>query len=624
MSQTLRHTTTIDARPAARTPAHRRRDALIDLACAVGVGVIALVAALIALRLSPADLGRRWTSGATGDMVAHYLVAAGAKDWTLFLPNPAMGFPGTQNQWFTPIFDFESIGVLSALSLVLRDPILLLNVFQLSGFVLAGIAGYYLFRALRVRRTIAVLLALVFALMPYHFERIALGHAFVGMYWGVALLGILILTVASPTLDPFAEWVSRATTPRRRVVRRALPLLALTFGLSISSSYYFVFGCIILGGIVALRAISALIRRSGWRDLVWPALTVLFLVAFVGAQLALLSLDFGERYASYFAERLPFQSEQHSGKITSLLLPWDGSGFGPLAELSRMYQQTTTVSPTAEPTGTPLIAAIAMILIVLFILVRLLAPLHASGATAENGVARFLDDERAKVLSAVYLWGLLFFVVGGLGYIFAAVVTGEIRAWVRLSVVLSTVALMFLAVLLDTVLRARLATLVTLIVLALVAGVDQLGGVSVGADLAPSDDAALRAAVSEAESEFAPGCGIVQLPLHGFPEAGAVGGMGDYDEALPYLFSSDDSTLRWSYGAVTGTRSADYWAEVTTAEQFGEAVDASGACGILVDQAAFGADTATWSAYVAAATSATTPVIQSEDDAHRYLFFRVG
>ncbi|OOB91696.1 hypothetical protein [Rathayibacter sp. VKM Ac-2630] len=451
MSQTLRHTTESEHRPG---PARRHRGALLDLGCALGVGLVALVAAIIALRLSPADLGRRWTSGNTGDMVAHYLVAAGAKDWTLFLPNPSMGFPGTQNQWFTPIFDFESIGVLSALALVLRDPIVILNVFQLSGFALAGIAGYYLFRALRVRRSVAVLFALIFALMPYHFERVALGHAFVGMYWGVALLGILILVVASPTLDPLAEWVDHAPSRRRRLLRRALPVLGLTFGLSVSSSYYFVFGCILLGGIVLFRAIAILIARSGWRELVWPALTVVSLVAFIGVQLALLSLDFGERYASYFAERLPFQSEQHSGKITSLLLPWDGSGFGPLAELSRGYQQSTTVSPTAEPTGTPLIAAVAMILLVLFLLVRAVAPVRTGSA---GPAARFLGDERARVLAGVYLWGLLFFVVGGLGYVFAAVVTGEIRAWVRLSVVLSTVALMFAAVLLDTLLRRRVA-----------------------------------------------------------------------------------------------------------------------------------------------------------------------
>ncbi|WP_230671540.1 hypothetical protein [Rathayibacter sp. Leaf248] len=618
MSQTLRHTTESEHRPG---PARRHRGALLDLGCALGVGLVALVAAIIALRLSPADLGRRWTSGNTGDMVAHYLVAAGAKDWTLFLPNPSMGFPGTQNQWFTPIFDFESIGVLSALALVLRDPIVILNVFQLSGFALAGIAGYYLFRALRIRRSVAVLFALIFALMPYHFERVALGHAFVGMYWGVALLGILILVVASPTLDPFARWVDRAPSRSRCVLRRALPVLGLTFGLSVSSSYYFVFGCILLGGIVLFRAIAILIAGSGWRELVWPALTVVSLVAFIGAQLALLSLDFGERYASYFAERLPFQSEQHSGKITSLLLPWDGSGFGPLAELSRGYQQSTTVSPTAEPTGTPLIAAVAMILLVLFLLVRAVAPVR-TGSTGPT--ARFLGDERARVLAGVYLWGLLFFVVGGLGYVFAAVVTGEIRAWVRLSVVLSTVALMFAAVLLDTLLRRRLPLVIAIVGIGLVAGVDQLGGASVGADLSPVDDTALRAAVSAAESEFAPGCGIVQLPLHGYPEAGAVGGMGDYDEALPYLFSSDDSALRWSYGAVTGTRSADFWADVTTPEQFGAAVAESGACGLLVDQAAYGDDAAAWAPFVDAATSATQPVIESEDDSRRYLFFRVS
>ncbi|WP_139344415.1 hypothetical protein [Rathayibacter sp. VKM Ac-2630] len=63
---------------------------------------------------------------------------------------------------------------------------------------------------------------------------------------------------------------------------------------------------------------------------------------------------------------------------------------------------------------------------------------------------------------------------------------------------------------------------------------------------------------------------------------------------------------------------------MTTPEQFGAAVAESGACGLLVDQAAYGDDAAAWAPFVDAATSATQPVIRSEDDSRRYLFFRVS
>ena len=62
------------------------------------------------------------------------------------------------------------------------------------------------------------------------------------------------------------------------------------------------------------RAISELLRGSSWRVLVRPTATVGLLFVFIGTQLAVLSIDFGDRYAKYFAARLPTESELYGGR----------------------------------------------------------------------------------------------------------------------------------------------------------------------------------------------------------------------------------------------------------------------------------------------------------------------
>jgi hypothetical protein len=60
------------------------------------------------------------------------------------------------------------------------------------------------------------------------------------------------------------------------------------------------------------------------------------------------------------------------------------------------------------------------------------------------------------------------------------------------------------------------------------------------------------------------------------------------------------STLRWSYGAVSGTRAGDFWSVAQSPSSFADAVDASDACGIYVDRRAY-ADDSEWLPFVEAA-----------------------
>jgi phosphoglycerol transferase len=64
-----------------------------------------------------------------------------------------------------------------------------------------------------------------------------------------------------------------------------------------------------------------------------------------------------------------------------------------------------------------------------------------------------------------------------------------------------------------------------------------------------------RALASELESHLPRGAAVFQLPVMGFPEAGQIGALLDYEQFRPYLWSK---TLRFSYGTHRG-RERERW-----------------------------------------------------------------
>lgn len=591
----------------------------IQLLWAFGVGIVSTLLGAYALRITPASLSERWLSGVADDNTLHYLVATTAVDSPFFVPNSHMGFPNTLTMFFAPQYDPISAVVLTLFGAVFHNGILVLNLYQLLGFLSVGAASSLLFSTLRVRRGIGTFCALVLALAPYHLQRVSFGHAFVANYWAIPVVVVLLLMVAGPKTNPFERWVVSASTVGMRRARRWIPILLLTLAVSLSLSYYYVFAAILMGGILLGSVVRSRAAREGWKPLLWPAVTIAALAVFIVVQLAILSLDFGDRYMRYFAGRTPELSEMQAGRITSLLLPWGSTGFSPLASLSNKYNSQTSVSIFAEPPGTPIVAVIGMVLIVVFLLARLIMGRRPIGP---GRIAAVIDDERAGVVTGGFIWGLLFYTVAGLGIVFAYLVSPELRAWVRISILLIALAMVMLALWMNALLTFWPVRWSIVAVLTVVAFVDQIAGARAGINLQPSADTEYRAFIASAEDVLPAGCGVAQLPAKAFPESGPIGAMPDYNEALPYILSTKN-TLDWSYGAVKGTHSGDFWAKATTPTKFAAAVKKSGACAVLVDHLAFTKHPNRWKAFVKLVGDAADPLVQSHDGDNRYTLFKV-
>lgn len=596
-----------------------RRRVLIELGRTALTAVIATVLGVLALRITPTDLAQRWTAGGN-DQILHYTIFGSAQDVFPYFPNAQLGFPASQNLLFSPLFDPWSALFVALIGPFVPNGVWVLNLYYVAGFAGIGATAYLFFRALRVRPAIATVFGVIGAVLPYHFVRIDYGHPFLANYWSVPLIGILVLVVAGPATDPVARLVSGVSSPRRRRIVTAALLVALTAGVAWTVSYYYVFGAIVLGATWAVSVVVVLLGRRPLRSLAWPTFTLGSLGALIVVQIGVLSLDFDERYTQYFSGRTPQESEYYGGKLQQLLLPSTTSGVPFLRDLATDYQAQTQILVSGENPATGVVAAAAIVLVLAVILLRMFAGSSLRRREGQPAVLRFLDDPRVGALSVAFVFALLFFIVGGLGTMLAYYVSPEIRVWSRLAIVIDFLALGVAAILIDMLAKRMRALVPVLALVSVVAAVDQLAGVNSTIPLVPTEDAVLRQFTAAMDEQLPVGCGVAQLPFKGFPETGPIGGMGDYDEGLPYVYSTDDD-LRFSYGAVRGTRAGDEWNAATTPEGFATEFRDAGACAILVDTAAYPDDPQVWTALVGSVTDASSPELTSEDPEQRYLLF---
>ena len=568
-----------------------RSPALVEIACSAGSGVLALLFAIVAWKVSPGDLSLRWAVGG-GDQVLHYGIFQSASQVFPFLPNSALGFPEAQNLFFAPLFDPWSAISVSVMSWFSSSGVTLLNVYNLLSFFTVGVSSFWFFRAIGIRRIASILWSVGFATLPFHFIQIAGGHPFLGNYWAVPLIGILLLLVLGRGGTPVERWIEAPTTAVGRRRRRIALIVALALFVGLTQSYYFVFGAIIVGGAWVFRALGALVtERRWWSVMRWPTITAGALAAVIAIQLAVLSLNWGDRYEKYFAGRLPGESELYGGKLALLLLPWQQSGIPRIGSFAREYREGTMVSLTSEGPDSSVITVIGLVIAMLAILTLL--ALGARGAGERSTVlTQWLRDERTSAMLFGVAWSLLFFIVSGFGTLLAFFVSPEIRAWSRISIVVSMFGIAVLALLSDRILRTVGLRIVAAIALCAVIVVDQGVGIARSSDISATDDDELRTFSAQLGAQLEPGCGVVQLPIKSFPESGTIGMMGDYDHFLPYVYADD--SLRFSYGGVRGTTAWDFWADRTTDARIADGILESGACAVTIDTDAYVDDPGSW------------------------------
>jgi phosphoglycerol transferase len=516
--------------------------------------LLASTAAVLFLKLWDADL-RVPLSYYTGDGTLNLMLIKDAMEHTWFYENPDLGAPQKQLLYDYPVLSGDGLHVVLFRlgGLFTDDPALVMNLFFLLTFPLTAVTAYLVLRRLPVGREVALVVALLYTLVPYHFLR-GETHVFLSAYYAV----------------PVGAYLALSVLEGRGRIGLGVGGLAALVALASGSFYYSAFT-------VLLVVVAAVLRFLGTRER--RALTAGGFVVGVILAVSLVQLSPTIVYRikhgtnEEVAQRYWFESENYGLKITELLLPVDGHRIDALADRKAEYRQQI---PQNEGSAATLgvVGAVGFLWLL------------AVAVAAVVGIGRSRELEVHRSLAALTVVAVLVGTTGGLSTLIA-VAWPQIRAWNRLSIFIAFFALAAIALLLEG-LRRRLPPAAFVAVLV---GILALGAAdqTTSAFIPPYD--AVKAqyqadaeSIRTLEARLPARAAVVQLPYEPFPEP--TPGLRDlYEPAKPYIHSSD---LRWSWGAMRGR--PDDWAAMYATKPAAELVPAAraaGFAGILVDRRAY-------------------------------------
>ena len=514
---------------AARNEWSWRREAALALGTAVAA--LAILVPVLQLWRAAWNVPFRYQ----GDATYHLSVAKGLIDFGGASNNPALGAPFGQVIHDMPLGgDRLHLVLLRVLGVITGDAAVTVNLFFVLSFPLVAVAALLVLRRLRVSPAPAVVGALLYAFLPYHFAR-GENHLFLSGYYTVPIAVYLAVRLLE----------GRAEEPSRSWRRTALWVAACVL-VGSGGAYYAPFSAMLVG----VAAVAAYARNRSLPVLRAGALTLGLILGTFAANLAP-SLWYVHQHGANTAGavgRHPAESELYGLKLTGMLLPREDHRLPGFANLAASFR---TPSPVPSEAGQALG------------LVTGAGLCYLLGLAALVLAGRRGSRESDRHLSLLAVSAIAVGTVGGLSSLIALLVSPQIRAWNRLSVYIGFLALVALGGLADRLrahLRARGVRPVTwTVVLGAVLAVgllDQTSGADVPryAQLAAQyhSDGAFVAALESALPDRAM---VFQLPIRAFPELRAPADMKVSDPFRLYLQSHH---LRWSFGGVEGRPTADW------------------------------------------------------------------
>jgi hypothetical protein len=470
------------------------------------------------------------------------------------------------------------------------------NLFWLLTFPLTAIAAYPVLRILRCSFGSALVGAVLFSLAPYHF-RSGLGHENLAFYVAVPF-AVLFCTQVLDTHAPLradalvARLRARLHPPARSETQNAAaeagardpvvwPLLAAAL-IGITGLYY-------LGFFLSMVVICALLAVLAYRR-VAPLIAALMLsaVALIAAGLANLP-TFVFRFTHPMnllsvGTRPPDSSEDFPLRLVELLSPIYHHRLAPFSALNSLLAEPGQRG--LETANLGLIASIGLI-VVLCMLPRQILTRGDDRSSSFNLEAR---------LGIIVVLGLLLGMKGGISRLLALTSFAEIRAWVRMAIVIAFACIVVISRLLDRLRaymfrrwdRDRRVVFASVLVLVCVIGI--LDQTSIGNLPNPNNGAATWRSddtfVHGLEARLPHNAMVFQMPVADFPEGGGINGMSDYAAIQEgYIHSK---YLRWSAGGVRGREGEWQYllAEAPIADQM-KALAAVGFSALTIDRYGF-------------------------------------
>jgi phosphoglycerol transferase len=546
----------------------RRAEWIREATAYVVAAALSLIAAVVVFKVWRADLRVPFDYG--GDAL---LMAVGVKsmlDHGWIFENPSLGAPLGMQFYDFPFLAHATVHLVAmkAMALVTGDWALIFNLYFLLGSPFIALAALAVFRQFGVRAGPAVVCSVLYSCLPSRLMK-GEGHLFLDVFYDVPLTLLVVLWVCGDTPPLFADPAPGGRWPRLDVRRgRALVAVILCVFKGCADIYFTAFiACLLVaGGAWASRGRGSPANAASAAALA----TVLF--ASITANVfpsVLYPLRHGPNPAGLV--RRASDAEIFGMRIVQLVLPVPQHRLPALAQTTESY---SAHAPLVGENATTALGAVATVgfLVLLVLVARAPSP----------------GDPRASLLrrlSFLNFAAVLLATTGGFGALVSLLVAPEIRAYMRMNVVIGFLAFFAVALLLERWHARHRASLLVALPILLVAGLADQSTAAVprryeDVKRAYDDDAKF---VSDVEAALPAGSAVFELPYMGFPESPPLHRMEAYDLARPYLHSR---ALRWSFPAMRG-RSGDLWARDVAsrgAQAMLTALAGAGFAGIVIDR----------------------------------------
>ncbi|WP_353650876.1 hypothetical protein ABLG96_08275 [Nakamurella sp. A5-74] len=558
-----------------------------DLRLYVAVSALTAVCVSVMMRLWRANWSAPfyYSYDAQGSM-AHFVTTI-ETGW--YENQPRLGFPYGQHYHDFPFSDDLHLVSAKILGWVTGgDWVSAFNLYYLLTFLLVSLTALWFLRVCGLSGVMAVIIAVLYSVSPYHWERNET-HLFLSGYYMIPAAMVLVLRVVRgqplwgrriPTGAGVLARVRSALTGRGAGTVLILALLIY------SGVYYAVF-------VVLLLAVAALVALAGHRS--WSRFggaVVAGIVSVVWFALALLpDILYARTYGSNAAAfpRGVDDAQYYALRILAMMLPATDHPIPEFAELRNWF--TGRYPPQAEY---PTLGFIATVGFVLLLGVGLGRMMRARGSSVRVGSRR----DTLGQLAGLTILATLIATAGGFGLL-VSMASDAMRGWNRMSIVIALLALAAFGLAMENVAvrwRRSLSALprpsVRQIVFVL-AGVTLVVGVAdQSLDRAVPDPSIAASFASDeqfyagVEASLPAGAAVYQLPFRGYPEGWYINGTTESDQLRAIMHTK---TLRFSGGGIKGRPQTEWPAtveELPTANFLSDLATV-GFSGIIVDRLAF-------------------------------------
>lgn len=526
--------------------------------------LLSFVLSLIALAPALRNITSAWGAG---DMLSSYV---NASQWNGFWFNhdTSFGYPLGMNSNLFPSIDITQNTFAQFVNTISGNPYLGINLLLVLSFPIVGALAYISIRLTGLRGPLAIALAVSFTMIPFHFSR-GIGHTYLGVLYSAVTAVILAQLLGSGRIN---RWLKRdPLRSRKNTVLKRVALAALVLVTAWSGLYFAVFALLLMGtawlwNLAQGQRGAALLRNA----VPIAATTSLIVIAYIPAVLARIA----DPPFAPLAVRLPYESVIFAGNVALGIFP---APIGFLNFYNTNVLKAFAAAPGFENTEIANYGTVVTFLALITIVLALFTPLRRN----------------LSLLTSMLAASLLFFIPWGANYLFAALVSPQIRAWNRLLPIILLIVLLLAATILANWSQQKKRNVTLAILAAAIIFVTTI------TQVAPFTSTYREATIASAQTTadaidytdringvIAQDCGVLQLPAVKYPENGKLLEMNDYEHFWTAL---NDPTKSWTYGAVKNTTAAAWYN--TLPEIPDPATTAllarSGFCGVHVDLRAF-------------------------------------